>query len=237
MPRFHNLLSILAALVLVSVPGPAAAETVDEKPRIAVAIANAPQPFLRALSIKLGATRRFQVIENGTTVRSKLGVLLSPALTLQNAMKARRAGGVELLLDGKAAGTNGQLRVTTRLYDFRTAEFSRDLSLIGDTTTVDALAGQLAAYVRAFAPLKCLVRDMNEDQLVLDLGDADGVTVGTTFRAYRHNLNMKPLELGSVKVVAVTPFAATAEVEDAPKGTTFQRGDMLMEKTADLLIQ
>ena len=36
---------------------------------------------------------------------------------------------------------------------------------------------------------------------------------------------------------AVSPFASKAEVEESPKGTVFERGDMLLEKTADLLLK
>ena len=120
-----GLLPLYVLAVLAGAPLAVHAETVDEKPRIAVAIAGAPQPFLRAVSQKLNATRRFTVVENGTQVRGKLGVLLSPAITLASAKKARSAGQIELLLDGKAATAGSSLRVTTRLYDFRTAEFTR----------------------------------------------------------------------------------------------------------------
>lgn len=235
------LLASVAAISTLTMVVPAAADTVDEKPRLAIVISGAPAAFTRALGAKLAATKRFMIVEGNAAqaARNSLrGIQLSAAFTPADAAKARAQAKVELLLDGRwqsAGGTNG--RVTTRLFDFRTGEFSRDLSLIGDTTGADVLAGQLASFVRHAAPLRCLVKDLEEDQLILDLGTADGVVEGTLFRVYRHPMNMKPRELGVVRITAVQPFAARAEVEEAPKGTTFERGDVLVEKTADYLFK
>ena len=215
---------------------PAVADTVEDKPRLAVAINGAPATFTRALGAKLAATKRFQVVD-GAIARGRLGgVPLTAAFTPADAAKARRAANVELLLDGRWQGSGGQnVRIAVRLFDFRTGEFSRDLSLLGEAGAADALATQLTGFVRHAAPLRCLVKDLEEDQLIVDLGEADGITVGTLFRAYRHPANMRPRELGLVRVTEVTPFASRAEVEEAPKGTTFERGDVLVEKTADFL--
>lgn len=237
----RTLRSALAALFLMGAALPAAADTVEDKPRLAVTISGAPQTFVRALATRLAAQKRFVIVEGAAAqaARGRLnGIQLNGGFTPSDAAKARRAANVELLLDGRwqSAG-GGQGRLVTRLFDFRTGEFSRDLSLIGDQNGADALAGQLAGYVRHAAPLRCLVKDLEEDQLILDLGEADGVQVGTMFRVYRHPSNMKPRELGLVRVTAVQPFASRAEVEEAPKGTTFERGDTLVEKTADYLFK
>jgi hypothetical protein len=216
---------------------PALADTVAEKPRLAIAIAGATPAFVTALGAKLAATRRFQVVD-GRTARGKLGgIPLTAAFTPADALKARKAANVELLLDGRWQPSGNTVRITTRLFDFRNGEFSRDLSLIGDTSSADTLAGQLAAFIRHAAPLRCLVKDLEEDQLLLDLGEADGVKVDTLCRVYRHPANMKPRELGVVRITDVQPFAARAEVEEAPKGTVFERGDLLVEKTADYLFE
>lgn len=231
----HTLLLTLAVGA-----SPVSADTVDEKPRLAIAISGAPPAFLRALGAKLAATRRFQVVEGqaAQTARGRLGgIPLNATFTPADAAKARRAASVELLLDGRYQAPAGQLRVTARLFDFRTGEFSRDLAMLGDASGADALAGQLAGFVRHAAPLRCRVKDLEEDQLIVDLGAADGVTEGTLFRVYRHPANMQPRELGLVRVTAVQPFASRAEVEEAPKGTTFERGDVLVEKTANYLFE
>jgi hypothetical protein len=120
------------------------------------------------VSVEQGVLERASVVVRVGVARPGIGD--DPPPKKENSFISNFFEVIKLLLDGKAATAGSSLRVTTRLYDFRTAEFTRDLSLIGDASTLDALAGQLAAYVRAFAPLKCLVRDMNDDQLVLDLG-------------------------------------------------------------------
>lgn len=235
--RSGTLASTLAATLLLGV-APVVADTVDDKPRLAVAITGAPADFTRNLGAKLAATKRFQVVDGAAARRSLGGLTLNAAFTPADAARARKAANVELLLDGRwAGGGAANVRVAVRLFDFRTGEFSRDLSLLGDAKSTDALAGQLAGFIRHAAPLRCLVKDLEEDQLIVDLGEADGVTVGTLFRAYRHPANMKPRELGLVRITDVTPFASRAEVEEAPKGTTFERGDVLVEKTADYLFK
>jgi hypothetical protein len=228
---------VLAALLLALPAVPAAADTVTDKPRLGVAISNAPAPFLTSVGTKLNATRRFDVVD-GAAARSKLKAIpLNGALTLENARKARAAANVELLVDGKYETVGGQVKVTVRLFDFRTGEFSRDLGLLGDAASAEALADQLVGFVRHSDPLRCLVKDIDEDQVILDLGAADGVTPGSLFRVFRHPLNMKPRELGTVRVTTVQPFAARAEAEVVPPGTVFERGDVLVEQTSGLLFK
>lgn len=215
----------------------AMADTVTEKPRLAVAIENAPAPLTTALATKLTATRRFRVVD-GPAARAKLeSVNLNADLTLEGARKARAAANIELLLDGKYEGTGNQVRLTVRLFDFRTGDFSRDLGLLGEGNAAEALADQLVGFVRHADPLRCRVKDIDEDQIVLDLGEADGVRPGSLFRVIRYPSNVAPKELGTVRVTTVQPFASRAEVEQAPPGTTFQRGDVLLEQTSELLFR
>ena len=231
--------ALAAALGVASgLPGrPAQAETVDDKPRLAVSIAQAPAKFASGLGARLAGMRRFTVVDGGSA-RGKLGgIPLTPAITLAQARRARTAAGLELLLDGRYQASGGQVRVTARLFDFRTAEFSRDLSLVGDAASADTLAAQLAAFVRQAVPLRCRIKDLEEDVLILDLGEADGVTAGTVFRVIRHPLNMAPRELGTIRVTTVQPFACRAEVEDAPKGTVFERDAVAVEQTSNLLFK
>ncbi|MEB3330506.1 MAG: hypothetical protein VKQ33_14870 [Candidatus Sericytochromatia bacterium] len=226
---------VLLATLLLALP--AGADTVADKPRLGVAIANAPAPFVTSLGTKLNATRRFDVVD-GVAARAKLKAIpLNGALTLENARKARAAANLELLVDGRYEAVGGQVKVTVRLFDFRTGEFSRDLGLLGEAASVEALADQLVGFVRHADPLRCLVKDVDEDQIILDLGAADGVTPGSLFRVFRHPLNLKPRELGTVRVTAVQPFAARAEAEVVPPGTVFERGDVLVEQTAELLFK
>lgn len=217
--------------------GLASADTVAEKPRLAVAIENAPAPLATALGTKLTATRRFRVVD-GPAARAKLkAVNLNAELTLENARKARTAANIDMLLDGKYEATGNQVRVTVRLFDFRTGDFSRDLGLLGEGNAAEALADQLVGFVRHADPLRCRVKDIDEDQIVLDLGEADGVRPGSVFRVFRHPSNVAPKEIATVRVTTVQPFASRAEIEQAPPGTTFQRGDVLLEQTYELLFK
>ncbi|MEB3221581.1 MAG: hypothetical protein VKS61_05840 [Candidatus Sericytochromatia bacterium] len=228
---------LLLTLLAVEPAGPALADTVADKPRLAVAIANAPAPFLTSVGTKLNGTRRFDVVD-GAAARAKLKAIpLNGGFTLENARKARAAANVELLVDGKYEAVGGQVKVTVKLFDFRTGEFSRDLGLLGDAASAESLADQLVGFVRHADPLRCLVKDIDEDQIILDLGAADGITAGSLFRVFRHPLNMKPRELGTVRVTSVQPFASRAEAEVVPAGTVFERGDVLVEQTSGLLFK
>jgi hypothetical protein len=228
---------LLLTLLAVAPAGPALADTVADKPRLAVAIANAPAPFLTSVGTKLNGTRRFDVVD-GAAARAKLKAIpLNGGFTLENARKARAAANVELLVDGKYETVGGQVKVTVKLFDFRTGEFSRDLGLLGDAASAESLADQLVGFVRHADPLRCLVKDIDEDQIILDLGAADGITSGSLFRVFRHPLNMKPRELGTVRVTSVQPFASRAEAEVVPAGTVFERGDVLVEQTSGLLFK
>ncbi|MEB3197300.1 MAG: hypothetical protein VKP62_08860 [Candidatus Sericytochromatia bacterium] len=215
--------------------GAALADTVADKPRLAVAIAGAPAPFLTSLGTKLTATRRFVVVD-GPAAKAKLkGVPLNADLTLENARKARTAANIELLVDGKYENAGNQLRVTVRLFDFRTGEFSRDLGLLGEGSAAETLADQLVSFIRHADPLRCRVKDIDEDQIILDLGEVDGVRPGSLWRVFRFPGNVKPKELGTLRVTTVQPFAARAEAEQVAPGTVFERGDVLVEQTSGLL--
>jgi hypothetical protein len=235
--RVMNLyrVAVFSLAVWISGVAPGLAETVTEKPRLAVAIENAPAPLATALGTKLTATRRFRVVD-GPAARAKLkGVPLNAEMTLENARKARTAANVDMLVEGKYETTGNQVRLTVRVFDFRTGDFSRDLGLLGESNAAEALADQLVGFVRHVDPLRCRVKDIDEDQIVLDLGEADGVRPGSVFRVFRHPSNVAPKELGTVRVTTVQPFASRAEVEQAPPGTTFRRGDVLLEQTYELL--
>lgn len=224
---------VLVAAAMLAPVGPAIADTVDEKPRLGIAIAGAPDAFSRAVATRLAATRRFNVVADGPGVRRRITVPLNGSLSLTSARKARTESGLELLVEGRWSRNAANVR----LYDFRNGEFSRDLSLIGEANGADALANQLVAFVRHSLPLRCHLKDMADDQLILDLGAADGVTVGSLYRVYRHPANLAPVEIGLVKVASVKAFASYAEAEETAKGFSFAPGDVLVEQTADLLFK
>lgn len=233
----RSLFFALSALSAVAVVSPVWADTVTEKPRLAIALAGA-NDFAKALKTQLEATHRFVIVDKPSLKAqlAKAKIVLDGELSVRDSLRARALTGADIVVDGALKRTNGEMQITTRLYDFRTGEFSRDLSLIGATGDTATLAGQLAGFVRHSAPIRCRIKDVNDDQIELDLGEMDGVKVNTVYRVYRHPLNVKPLEIGLVRVKSVQPFAALAEVEEVPKGITLQRGDALEEQTADLLL-
>lgn len=234
---------LLAALVTATAaltPGPAAADTVEARPRLAVSLTgtSASSPFGKALTEQLTKSRRFELVERPTLKRQLQNrkITLSEAITVAQSRQAQSLAAADLVLDAAYQAKGGTVKVTTRLYDLRNGEFSRDLALLGNPGEVAGLAVALADFVRQSVPIRCLVKDVNEDQIILDLGETDGVKPGSFFRAYRHPRNMRPIEVGLLRVTAVKPFGAVAEVEESVKGYTVQRGDMVLEQTAGMLV-
>ncbi len=232
-------LSLTAALVcaagVAAFEAPAVrAETVAEKPRLTVSLAGSPE-FTAALKTSLAATKRFVIVDKPSlkNTLSAASISLSPAITVQQSRRARALAGTDLVLEGTLK-SGPSVQVTTRLFDLRNGEFSRDLSLFGEAGSTKALAGQLATYVRRSVPLRCLIRTMAEDVAILDLGEADGVTVGSFFKVYRHPANTQPVEIGLLRVTQLEAFGARAEVEETKAGQTVGMGDTLVEQTSEL---
>ena len=234
----RRILAFALAFAAATLAGPALADTVAEKPRLTVLVDGANPNFLRTLTNKLVETRRFNMVDR-PNLRSRLRgeqIELGAGITVQQSRRALAVGEADMVLEAEVKQNSGSLRIQTRLYDFRSGEFSRDLSLLGSSSDAETLADQLARFVRSSVPIRCLVKDMAEDQVILDLGAMDGVQVGSFYRVFRHPQNMKPVEIGLIRVSAVEPFAAVAEVEETAKGFTLQPGDMLRERTSGLLV-
>lgn len=234
---------LFAALVTLSagmLPVPASADTVDDRPRLAIALTGttAGSPFGKALTEQLNKSRRFELVDRPKLKSdlSKRKITLSDAITVAQSRSALSLVSTDLVLDANYQAKGGNVKVTTRLYDLRNGEFSRDLALLGSPGEVSGLATALADFVRQSVPIRCLVKAVNEDQIILDLGETDGVKPGSFFKAYRYPSNMRPVEVGLLRVTAVKPFGAVAEVEESVKGYTVQRGDMVMEQTAGMLV-
>lgn len=236
-PTLFGLALAAVSLLPLAAP-PASAETVTDKPRLVVALSGGQPAFLDALKTKLEGTRRFDVISrpNVKAALQQKQIVLDGKLSVQKSQQALAVVGTDLVLDGKVEAAGGGLKVTSRLYDFRTGEITRDLSLMGDSGDADVLAAQLAAFVRHSMPIKCLIKAVNDDQIVLDLGAMDGVVQGSTFKVYRHPLNLKPREIGLIRVTKADPFASSAEVESTVQGITLEQGDTLVEQTAGYVL-
>jgi hypothetical protein len=226
-------LALAAACFSPFVADMAQADTVADKPRLVVAVSG-QATFVDALKTKLEGMRRFELLNrpNAKSALQQKKIALDGKLSVEKSKQALAIAGTDLMLDGKVENAAGGLRITSRLYDFRTGEITRDLSLIGDSGDVETLAGQLASFVRHNMPLKCEIKAINEDQIVLDLGSMDGVVQDSLFKVFRHRHNLKPREIGLVRVVKADPFAAAAEAESTAQGVVLEPGDILIEQTS-----
>lgn len=235
MPKLTRLL--LSLLLVATAASAGRAATVAAKPRIAISLAGGGA-FARALKKRLEDTHRFDVVTQGDIgeLLAERHIKLDASISVQDSLRARAVTNVDMVLDGRAQDFGGNLRVTTRLFDLRTGEYSRDLALMGDDKDLATLAGQLANFVRQSVPLRCLVRAVNDDQIVMDLGAMDGVTAGSVFRILRDAQDVRPVYIGTLQVTSVQPFAAVGEQDDVVKGFTPQPGDTLVEETSGLLL-
>lgn len=199
------------------------------RPRLAIGLGGNPT-FTNALKKTLEDTHRFEVLNKpnvAATLRSQ-GIVLDSKLSVEKCRRALAISGADFVLDGKV---DANMRVTCRLYDFRTGEISRDLSLFGNPGDVQGLVNTMSNYVRSNAPIRCAIRDMNEDQVVLELGAMDGVIPQSTYKVLRYPRNLQPREVGTVRVTKVDPFAASGEVEETKSGMKVEPGDVLVEQT------
>lgn len=230
-------LMLLAGGLLGAAPA-AWADTVADKPRLAVLV-DGSAAFSKQLDSKLEEMRRFDLPAPAASLKGQLAaakITLAGEPTVEQCLKAHDRTQMDMALVGSYSKGAGGPRILARLYDLRTGEFSRELSLVGDGPDTNALANQLAIFVRQSAPLRCGIKDMQDDVVVIDLGSMDGVTQGATFKVYRYPLNLAPVEIGTVRVTDVQPFAARGEVEDTAKGMSPQAGDVLVEQTSGLLL-
>jgi hypothetical protein len=230
-------LALAAACFSPLAGGVAQADTVVDKPRLVIAMSGQPA-FVDALKTRLEGMRRFELINrpNAKSALQQKKIALDGKLSVEKSKQALAIAGTDLMLDGKVEDAAGGLRITSRLYDFRTGEITRDLSLIGDAGDVETLAGQLASFVRHNMPLRCEIKAINEDQIVLDLGSMDGIVQDSLFKVFRHRHNLKPREIGLIRVVKADPFAAAAEAESTAQGVVLEPGDILVEQTSAYVI-
>ena len=202
------------------------------RPRLIVAIAD-KNNLVSALNNKLSQFRRFELVNkpNAKNVLKSKNITVDAKLSVQKSRQALALLGADLLLDGKVEGIGGDLRVVCRLYNFRTGEISRDLSLVASTQDVEGMAGQLAGFVRQSVPIQCVIRSMTDDQVILDMGAMDGVRNESMYKVYRYPQNLKPREVGQVRIIKADPFAAAGEVESTIGGLKVEPGDILVEDT------
>jgi hypothetical protein len=237
----------------ISVPGPVAAQplppidsvprpveagfiqTVSEKPRLAIVFDGQPRELNNQLARNLEATRRFAVVSAPASLvgaRSRLGPGITPAVS----QSLRKSANVDMVLRCDVRDAAGELKASMRLLDLRNGDVSRELAAFGRASTVGVLAKQLATFVRRAAPLRCYVRALNDDGIVLDLGSADGMAAGATFQVVRHPQNLKPLEVGLVRVTTIDAYTARAEVESTGRGLTVAPGDVAIEQTGEMAL-
>lgn len=209
-----------------------------DKPRLVVAISG-QAAFLDQLKAKLERTQRFQVLVKPAMkdTLKKAKITLDGKLSVEQSRQAMKVADTELVLDGKVEQASGGVKVTGRLFDFRTGEITRDLSLLGDSSDLELLAGQLTAFVRHSVPLRTAIKAITpDDEIVLDLGAVDGVVPGSFFTVLRYPRNLDPRVVGTIKVIKVDPFASTAEAEETAGGVTLAPGDVLVEQTSSYLL-
>jgi hypothetical protein len=206
------------------------------RPRLVVAL-NGKKPLLDALKKELDGMRRFELVDSPnvkSTLKAK-GITLDAKLSVEMAKKALAIANTDLILDGTIQETGG-LRIACRLYDLRTGEISRDLSLIGEANDVNGFAVQLASFVRFCVPIRCALQDLNDDQVIIGVGTMDGVREGAMFKVLRYPQNLKPREIGTVRITKADPFASTGEVESTVGGAKVEPGDMLVEQTSSYIL-
>ena len=211
------------------------AETSEERPRLVVMVTGTPREFERQLGLALDATHRFDMKAAPAALvaaRAKLG----PGISVGQARQLRAATSVDRVLMVDLRETAGELRVSTRMVWLDNGEVTRELALFGKSTNARTLAIQLATFVRRATPLRCQVRALVEDHVVLDLGASNGVREGAVFQIVRHASNLKPTLIGTVRVTATEPFAAKAEIEDAVKEFEIAPGDVAIEQSSELAL-
>lgn len=232
--RALALATVLASLASTPAAWAQSAEPLQgARPRLAIAAEGVPDGFTQQLKEKLDATRRFEVdLPSGLAGRLRAERLGDGRpLTPPQARRASTLAAADYLLLAQGRQTNGMLRVGARLLDLRTGEASRELATFGDTASAPTLASTLARYVRRSVPVRALVQDTNDEGVVLDRGDTDGVLPNSGYRAFRHPQNMAPVPVGRVRISRLEPFSAVAEVEESTRGG-LQAGDLLVEITA-----
>lgn len=222
-----------------SVPKPVNAgfqETVDEKPRLAILLKGTPREFGNQLTRALAGTRRFDVMDKAPQAIANAWPKLVPGIPMAQCRTLRNATHVDRVLLCDLHESGGELRVGTRLVWLDNGEVTRELALFGRSTAAKTLALQLATYVRRAMPLRCQVRSLADDHVVLDLGESSGMQKGSTFHVLRYTTNVTPVEIGTVRVTTLEPFSAKAEVEDAGKGLTVAPGDVAVEESSELAL-
>lgn len=201
------------------------------RPRLAIGLGGNPN-FTNALKKALEDTHRFEVLNkpNVTSTLRAQGIVLDSKLSVEKCRRALTVSGADFVLDGKVDAGSG-MRISCRLYDFRTGEISRDLSLFGNAGDLQGLVNTMSNYVRSNAPIRCAIKDMNDDQVVMEMGTMDGVIPQSTYKVLRYPRNLQPREVGVVRFTKVDAFAASGEVEETKSGMTVQPGDVLVEQT------
>lgn len=228
-PRLPDLRSVPAPVPAVFV------ETAAEKPRLAILFDGTPPEFSKQLGKWLDETHRFAVVgEPGGLAQFK--PKLAPGLMLPDALKIRGTTKVDMVVTCTAKAVLGDLTAVARLTDLRTGEVSRELAIFGKNNEVKTLARTLATYVRQAAPLRCLVHEASEDEILLDLGANDGMKAEATFQILRYPQNLRPVPVATVKLTRLDAFRSHAEVEDARPGMTVAPGDVAVEETGDLAL-
>lgn len=222
-----------------SVPRPVYAgfaNTEEDKPRLAVLMRGTPREFLTQLTKALIATRRFEVIGTAPPGLVSAWNKLVPGISLPTCRQLRKSTRVDRVLVCDLKETAGEVKVTTRLVWLDNGEVTRDLALFGKSTAAKTLALQLATFVRRATPIRCQIKSLADDHLVLDLGETSGMVKGTVFDVVRYANNLKPVEVGTVRVTALEPFISRAEVEEAAKDLTPQPGDVAIEQTSEMAL-
>jgi hypothetical protein len=209
------------------------AETPEERPRLAVLLKGTPAEFGKQLLKALELTRRFEMVDAPADLVNARSAL-QPGITVAQCRALRQKTKVDRVLICDLREATGDVRVNTRMIWLDNGEVSREMAMFGKSTAAKTLALQLATFVRRETPLRCLVRALAEDHVVLDLGETSGMIKGTTFQVIRYATNLKPLTIGTVRVTALEPFAARAEVEDAAKDQAVAPGDVAIEQTSEM---
>ena len=83
-------------------------------------------------------------------------------------------------------------------------------------------------------PLRCKVKALLEDRVVLDMGANNGMLKDSIYQVIRYEHNVVPVTIGTVRVTATAPFSASAEVEDAAKDLSIAPGDVAIEQTGGM---
>jgi hypothetical protein len=196
------------------------------------------------LADELNASGRVKVVEREVMDRllSELNLGSSDLADSDTALSLGRVLAAKLMATGSLLFTPGSTLLNLRLIDTETSAipkvvtnaFATDASL---TTYIHQLNRDILKTIMEKYPLKGYVVTVSGDQVMLNIGQSQGVVQGTRFQVLEDQkpieykgkmLQQAPKSIGEIEVVSVGPDICHARILDMER--TLKQDDKVMEK-------